>query len=269
MGYETYTGLVAREVDFGDADRYLTLLSAERGKLECYARGIRNIKSKLASQAGLLSYGEFQLYGTRDKYTLTSAKAAETFYNIRMDVAKCAYAAHFLEIACDVIVEAQAFPQALQTLLNSLFVLCYRDMPPDFISRVYEIRILSLAGFSPLFDECYKCGAPLQTGSGVGFAVFGDGAVCDAAECRAAAGKIVNVSAGAIKAINYVAGCDANMIFNFKMSDEISGELALFIPHYLRRQFGKEYKKLDEAERYRLFEHEIQDMSGKAKKRDA
>ena len=164
MGYETYTGVVAREVDTGEAGRYLTILSAERGKLECYARGIRKQNSKLASQSGLMAYGEFQLFKKGDRYILTSAKAEETFHNIRIDIVKCAYAAHILEISRDVIVEAQAFPEALQLLLNSLHVMCYRDLQLEFVTRIYEIRILSLAGFAPLLDRCSICGAPMQMG---------------------------------------------------------------------------------------------------------
>jgi len=263
MGYETYTGVVAREVDTGEADRYLTILTVERGKLECYARGIRRQKSKLSSQAGLMAYGEYQLFKRGDRHILTSAKAIETFYDIRMDVVKCAYAAHFLEIARDVIVEAQAFPEALQTLLNSMHVLCYRDLAPDFVSRVYEIRILALAGFAPLLDNCSICGEPIQNDGNGGalFDIYGDGLVCGGLNCRALAGYVSPVSRGAVRAIKYVLECGAGDIFQFSISSAVSAELAYLIPAYLRRQFGRDYDKPGEAERYRAFEREINGMA--------
>ena len=257
MGYETYTGIIAREVDTGDADRYLTILTVEYGKLECYAKGIRRQSSKLAPQARLLTYGEFGFFNSKDRRTLTSAKSLESYYDIRMDIAKCAYATHFLEIARDIIVEAQAFPLALQTLLNSLYVLCYRDLPPEFISRVYEIRILSAAGFAPLLDRCSVCGAALQAGGAAGFAIYGGGAVCPADGCASSAGRIAQISPGAVKAMRYVAECDSSAIFQFKISDAILAELTQIVPEYLRGQLGKEYNKLDEAQRYRAFELEF------------
>ena len=265
MGYSNYTGMIAGVVDTGDADRYLTILSAEYGKLECYAKGIRKQKSKLASQAGLLSYGEFQLYENKDRRVLTSAKTIETFYAIRADVVKYAYAMHFLEIARDVIVESQAFPQALQTLLNALYVLCYRDdLTPEFITRVYEIRILALSGFAPLLDRCSICGAPIKTEAV--FAVDGDGAVCAAAVCRNTAGRTVAISQGALRAIRYIAGCNAGDIFHFKISKTVESELASAIPPYLRRQFGRNYDKPDEAERYRAFEREMRIVTNNLEK---
>ena len=266
MGYETYTGIISREVDTGEADRYLTILSAERGKLECYAKGIRRQKSKLASQAGLMSYGEYQLFNNKDRYILTSAKAVEPFYRIREDVVKYAYAAHFLEIAGDVIVEAQAFPQALQTLLNALYVMCFRDMNPDFVSRVFEIRILALSGFAPMLDQCSVCGAGLEPG-GADFAVYGDGLVCGGEECRNAAGRTVSVSSGALKAIKHVSQCGAAEIFKFTVNGAVASELASVIPAYLRYHFGKDYDKLEEAERYRAFEREMHNKSREKRER--
>jgi len=260
MGYETYSGIVAREVDVGDADRYLTLLTVESGKLECYAKGIRGKKSKLASQAGLMTYGEFYLFKNKDRLILTSAKASEHFYDIRTDVEKCAYAAHFLEIARDVIVESQAFAEALQTLLNALYVLCYRELQPEFVSRVFELRILALAGFAPALDRCSICGAPFQDGGGdvkYGFAVDGDGLVCASAGCEDAAGRLVRLSPGAVRAIRYVSGCGARDIFNFTVNAEAARDLAASVPEYLQYHFGKEYSKLGEVKRYRTFEREM------------
>ena len=262
MGYETYTGIIAREVDTSEADRYLTILTAEQGKLECYAKGIRKQNSKLASQAGLMSYGEFVMYSNKDRRILTSAKSVESFYDIRMDIVKCAYAMHFLEIARDVIVEAQAFPQALQTLLNTLFVLCYRQLQPEFISRVFEIRILAIAGFAPMLDHCTICGAPLGTGESLSFAIGGDGAVCAATDCVNAAGRTVPISSGAIRAMRYVAGCGAGELFKFALSEAVLAELTSIVPPYLRDKFGKEYNKLEEAERYRAFERDVQKNAG-------
>lgn len=257
MGYETYTGLIAREVDTEEADRYLTILTVESGKIECYAKGIRRAKSKLAPQAGLMTYGEFMLFRSKDRFILTSAKSIESFYNIRIDVEKYAYATHFLEVARDVIVEAQAFPQAVQTLLNTLYVLCYRDISPAFIARVFETRILALAGFAPMLDCCSICGAHIPPGECAGFAAHGDGAVCRRGECADKAGQVLQVSQGTLRAVQYIIDCDANAIFSFSISKKVADELAALIPEYLRYHLGKEYKILDEAERYKAFEREI------------
>jgi DNA repair protein RecO (recombination protein O) len=146
-------------------------------------------------------------------------------------------------------------------LLNALYVLCYKDLEPAFISRVFEIRILSLAGFAPVLDRCSVCGGPLQADGGAGFALYGDGMVCAGAECKKASGRLASVSRGTLKAINFVACCEAGDIFRFHVSGAVLSELANIIPAYLRFQFGKEYNMTEEAERYRAFEREINKIS--------
>ena len=41
MQHVTVKGLVIRETDFGEADRFITVLTAELGKIEVLCRGIR------------------------------------------------------------------------------------------------------------------------------------------------------------------------------------------------------------------------------------
>jgi DNA repair protein RecO (recombination protein O) len=158
MGYEKVTGIISKETNTGDADRFLTILTFEAGKTECFAKGIRKQKSKLSATAGLFCYGEYQLFGKSNRNTLTSGKLTENFYNIRNDIVRLTYAIHFLEVSRDVILEGQPFPEALKMLLNSLYMLSYTDKNPEIISRVFEMRMMSLSGFSPVLEKCVHCG---------------------------------------------------------------------------------------------------------------
>ena len=54
-------GVVLRETETKEADKILTLLTAERGKLTVIARGARRKNSKLAAAAQSLAYGEWTL----------------------------------------------------------------------------------------------------------------------------------------------------------------------------------------------------------------
>ena len=56
--YQT-TGIVIGRTNFGEADRVLRVLTAERGKIGLMARGVRKIKSR--SGGHLEPYGEVAL----------------------------------------------------------------------------------------------------------------------------------------------------------------------------------------------------------------
>ncbi len=49
------TGIVLRRVDYGEADRILTMLTPNYGKLQLMAKGVRRVKSKLAGGIELFS----------------------------------------------------------------------------------------------------------------------------------------------------------------------------------------------------------------------
>jgi len=45
-------GIVLRRIDYGEADRILTVLTLEHGKIGVIARGVRKSQSRLASRTG-------------------------------------------------------------------------------------------------------------------------------------------------------------------------------------------------------------------------
>ena len=79
--YIVTKGVVLRETETRDADKILTLLTAERGKLSVIARGVCRKGCKFAACAQPLAYSEWTLYKKGDWYyanegTLWSCSAA-------------------------------------------------------------------------------------------------------------------------------------------------------------------------------------------------
>ena len=60
--YTKTLGLVLRETEYKDADKLLTVLTQERGKVTMRARGVRSRSSRLKSGCQLLAYSEFTVF---------------------------------------------------------------------------------------------------------------------------------------------------------------------------------------------------------------
>ena len=58
-------GLVLRETQTKEADKILTVLTAEHGKLAVVARGARRKNSRIAAASELLAFSELVVYWTR------------------------------------------------------------------------------------------------------------------------------------------------------------------------------------------------------------
>ena len=66
--YIVTKGVVLRETETKEADKILTLLTADRGKISVIARGVRRKSCKYAACAQQLAYSEWTLYQKGDWY---------------------------------------------------------------------------------------------------------------------------------------------------------------------------------------------------------
>jgi len=261
MGYEKVTGIISKETNTGDADRFLTILTFEAGRIECFAKSIRKQKSKLSATAGLFCYGEYQLFNKNNRSTLTSGKLTENFYEIRNDIVRLTYAIHFLEVSRDVILEGEPFPEALKMLLNSLYMLSYTEKDPEIVSRVFELRMMSLSGFTPVLERCVNCGKDFEllrlnagehdgavcrsTGADMYFSAAASGVLCGDGGCKRIDRRAVRISEGTRRALKHITQSKASEAFNFTVSEMVRRELSEVIPKYLRYNMDREYSKLD------------------------
>ena len=76
-------GLVLRETETKDADKILTLLTAERGKLSVIARGARRKNCKFAACAQSLAWSEWTLYQKGQWYYASEGATLELFNGLR------------------------------------------------------------------------------------------------------------------------------------------------------------------------------------------
>lgn len=72
--------IILRRTNYGEADRVLSLLTPERGKLSAIAKGVRKPKSKLAGGLELLAVCDVTVVGGRGNMALVTSARMETFY---------------------------------------------------------------------------------------------------------------------------------------------------------------------------------------------
>ena len=88
----TLRGMVIRTVDYRDNDRILTLFTAESGRVDAKARNCRKATSPLLACTQPFTYGEYQLFYSKNKYIIDQGEVLESFYPLREDVEKYAAA---------------------------------------------------------------------------------------------------------------------------------------------------------------------------------
>jgi DNA repair protein RecO (recombination protein O) len=80
-------GIVLSRTEYGEADRILTFLTPDHGKVSAIAKGVRKQKSKLAGGIELFSVSEISyILGRREISTLISTRLIKHYGNIVKDL---------------------------------------------------------------------------------------------------------------------------------------------------------------------------------------
>ncbi len=152
-------GLILRDTDTKEADKILTVLTAEMGKISVIARGARRKNSRLAAASQLFAWSEMTLYRRGNWYYLDAADPAELFSGLQKDLVRFALAAYLAELTEFVAGEETEAGELLRLLLNGLYALANLGKDPALVKPAFTFRLLALAGFEPLCEGCAVCGA--------------------------------------------------------------------------------------------------------------
>ncbi|WP_166848807.1 DNA repair protein RecO [Isoptericola sp. BMS4] len=173
--------IVLRTHKLGEADRIVTFLSREHGKIRGVGRGVRRTSSRFGARLEPFMMVDVQLHTGRSLDTVTQVETIGPYARqICADYALYTAGAAMLETA-DRLVAAEHEPAVQQywLLAGGLRALAERTHPPGLVMDSYLLRALAVAGWAPSFAECARCGEP---GPHHAFSVGSGGAVCS--RCR-------------------------------------------------------------------------------------
>lgn len=241
MGFIKTNGVIIKEVNTGEADKVVTILTKSHGKVSGYAKGARRPKSPLVAGSQFLCYSDFVFYKGKDIYNISSCDVVEAFYEIRNDIVKLTYSAHMADIIYDVIQEEQPAGRVLQLFLNSLYMLAKTDKNPELISRIFEIRILSILGYAPYVRGCTECGS--NEISNMSFSFLKCGFLCR--NCSISDGGSIRIMNGTAQTLKHIVHAPIKELFNFNVSEDVLNDLYRVSKRYLKDRLEKDYTKLE------------------------
>ncbi len=173
--------VVIRTQKLGEADRIVTLLTREHGKVRAVAKGVRRTTSRFGSRLEPFMHVDLQLAQGRNLDTVTQVETLGAYGRyVGEDYALYTAGTVMLETA-DRLVEAEHEPALQQywLLVGAVRALATREHAPGLVLDSYLLRALAVAGWAPSFADCARCGEP---GPHHAFAIAMGGAVC--AACR-------------------------------------------------------------------------------------
>lgn len=172
-----------RRDDYGEADRLVTLLTPDYGKLRVLAKGARKPTSRKAGHIELFARTRLLLAKGRAFDLITQAELIEAHLLLREEMQRGALAHYLCELADWFAPEGSDAAPLYNLLAEGLSWLCEaRD--PRLATRYFELRLLTLEGYRPELFLCARTQSPLADdarGAPVAFSPSEGGVLSDEA----------------------------------------------------------------------------------------
>ena len=142
-------GIVLARTDYGEADRIITVITSDQGKLRLIAKGVRKSSSKMAGGIELFSVSEVSfIQGKGDMGTLVSSRLSKHYGTIVQDINRTMFGYELLK-RLNKATEDAIGPEYFDLLESTLSGLDESRLDIELLDAWFNARLLRLSGHQP------------------------------------------------------------------------------------------------------------------------
>jgi len=222
-------GIIISTVNYKESSKIINILTKEQGMLGVFAKGSRNLKSKLSNTTSSLSYGIFHLNIRGEQMpNLIEVDILDSFKQIRKDFMKSNYSLFLLELAEQVYRHSKK-DNTYRILIDGLCKI-NEGYDTQVITNIIELKYLEYLGINPVIDRCVTCSSIENI---VTISSYKGGYLCQ--NCVGTEYIYHLKTLKLIRMFNYI---DIAKINKVEVSDTIKKELSQFIDDCYERYSG-------------------------------
>lgn len=113
-------GIVIKRVNFGEADRILTIFTKHYGKIKAIAKGVRRVKSRKGGNLELFNQVILFLSEGKNWDIITEAEAINSFENLRKNLTFVGRAFQIAEVVDRLTAEREESRKVFELLIEAL-----------------------------------------------------------------------------------------------------------------------------------------------------
>jgi DNA repair protein RecO (recombination protein O) len=230
------SAIVLKRRDMGEADRLLTVLTHERGKLALLAKGVRRPASRKAGHIEPFTVVDLLIARGRSFHIVTQAETIEAHRQLREDLWLSAWAYYVAELV-DAFTQDEDPHDLLFDLTRDTLDRLSRAADPALAARYFELHLLGLVGFQPQLFRCVECDELLQPQVNF-FSLESGGVFCPKHGANRAGTAALALPE--LKVLRYLQTRPWEQVAQLKLTpavaENVEGLLAQFITHQLERR---------------------------------
>jgi DNA repair protein RecO (recombination protein O) len=171
-------GIVLAAHNWGDADKMVTFLTKERGRVKAAAFGCRRPRSPLAGGMQAFNILDLQLVEGRRVDTVRQCAIRWHGKKIGSNLSAMAYGAFVAEIVMEFCPEHEPQPEIFALMQDILAA--FENHNPRITALAAAYQLLEHTGLQLHYDHCVHCGKPID--GEAAFSIREGGALCSS--CR-------------------------------------------------------------------------------------
>ncbi len=232
--------VVLKTLNLSEKDKLVTFLTETHGKVKCVAKAARRLKSRFGASLEPMSHVSLIYFGRehQELYRLNQCDIIQSFQEIRENPDSFYTAVYFLELANHLVVEAHSEPDIFRLLVGALNEASKTDTPGT-LCRLFELRIISLAGYTPRLRKCIVCNREPRS-RWVGFSYVNHGIVCE--PCFDKEPVATRIQSGTVEYLKKFLSLDLNHIRRLKIPQEVEAEIESITHRLVLVRLGRELK---------------------------
>ena len=237
-------GIVLEQAPMGEKDKRLVVLTREMGKISVLAKGAKSQAGRQAAPAQLFCVADYVLDRGKTFYYIKEYEILGSFYSLRTDLDRFAYASVMLEFARIFSLDGEENESLFTLLVRGLYAMQKEKVDYRTICHTYLLRLLSENGFQPELSSCTRCGRSYDQTEGWFFNAEEGGLVCP--ECHRF--EKSEVSPGTVRAMQYIISAEQASVYRFSAAENLQRELVRPIRESAILHAGFTPKSLDFVE---------------------
>lgn len=242
-GFRTTDAVVLNSIDYGESDRILSFFTERYGKVTGIAKGARRSRKRFVGnlEPACRVRLAFVASGRSRMVRVEEAKLLHGASVLKSDVEGLGAACYLLELTSEMTREGLVMP-GIYRLLAGTLALLDGGADVETITRSFEVRMLSEAGFMPRLSRCVGCDTPAEEAarapSRLFFSSARGGVVCSA--CSPAGG--MPLSAGTAAFLVMAERMSPGKLARLKPAGAMLEEAESLMEDFIRYQLGRELK---------------------------
>ena len=232
--------IVLRSINLSETDKLVTFITDRYGKVKCVGKAARKIKNRFGAAIEPMSHIHLIYFGKENQtlYRLNHSDIIHSFQPIRDDLRKVYTGVYFIELIDTLIPESNPDSDVFRLLLESLLALETMDSL-DTLSRLFEMRLMCLAGYTPQLSHCSICKGPIET-QRIGFSFEQRGLVCE--PCSFRTQPEIRFQAGTLKYLKKLKIMDVGHSSRLKFPKGVEQEIEHLTHKLILSHTGRELK---------------------------